>query len=314
MRDTVDFTQREHVSGRFGEREWGFADEYNGDWEATSDCIPGRGGEHLLTESRWDCDVWVETDELNLLETRRWLEKGFLIIARTISTESGEQVTSTSYFEPWSNAKRRSKRRSGMKRRLDSMVELARANSRGDLASMFNNEDDNYGNEDPRSGNRMLPSTSEDGESMTSMGSERTREEEEDIDSSLDSRIGYRNKNGRGGNNYYSDDSTVSDQDTFDATEEFDNASSQQQTHTGTEKSGSTSYSQYIFGFFQMPDFSSFGLSLPTFDELFGNRSKPNNTGTNGMYAGDNINSFDTSFNSAKNSDYIETARALNLP
>jgi len=83
-----------------------------------------------------------------------------------------------------------------MKRRLDSMVELARANSRGDLASMFNNEDDNYGNEDPRGGNRMLPSTSEDGESMTSMGSERTREEEEDIDSSLDSRIGYRNKNG----------------------------------------------------------------------------------------------------------------------
>ena len=271
-------------------------------------------GATSTVESRWDGDVWVEADELNLLETRRWLEKGFLIIARTISTESGDQVTSTSYFEPWSNAKRRSKRRSGMKRRLDSMVELARANSRGDLASMFNNEDDNYGNEDPRGGNRMLPSTSEDGESMTSMGSERTREEEEDIDSSLDSRIGYRNKNGRGGNNYYSDDSTVSDQDTFDATEEFDNTSSQQQTHTGTEKSGSTSYSQYIFGFFQMPDFSSFGLSLPTFDELFGNKSKPNHTGTNGMHAGDNINSFDTSFNSAKNSDYIETARAFNLP
>ena len=46
VRDTVDFAQREHVSGRFGEREWGFADEYNGDWEATSDCIPGRGDEH----------------------------------------------------------------------------------------------------------------------------------------------------------------------------------------------------------------------------------------------------------------------------
>jgi len=197
-----------------------------------------------------------------------------------------------------------------MKRRLDSMIGLARASSRGDLASMFNNEDDDeYENEDPRGGNRILPSTSEDGESVTSLSSDQTREEEDVDDSSLDSRIGYRNKNGRGGNNFYSDDSTMSDQDTFDATEEFDHASSQQQTHTGTEKSGSTSYSQYIFGFFQMPDFSSFGLSLPTFDELFGNKSKPNNAG---MHAGDN--SFDTSFNSAKNSDYIETARAFNLP
>jgi len=267
-------------------------------------------GATSTVESRWDGDVWVETDELNLLETRRWLEKGFLIIARTISTESGEQVTSTSYLEPWSNAKRRSKRRSGMKRRLDSMIGLARASSRGDLASMFNNEDDDEDeNEDPRGGNRILPSTSEDGESVTSLSSDQTREEEDVDDSSLDSRIGYRNKNGRGGNNFYSDDSTMSDQDTFDATEEFDHASSQQQTHTGTEKSGSTSYSQYIFGFFQMPDFSSFGLSLPTFDELFGNKSKPNNAG---MHAGDN--SFDTSFNSAKNSDYIETARAFNLP
>ena len=90
---------------------------------------------------------------------------------------------------------------------------------------------------------------------MTSLSSDQTREEEE-VDSSLDSRIGHRNKNGRGDNNYYSDDSTMTDQDTFDVTEEFDHASSQQQTHTGTEKTGSTSYSQYIFGFFQMPDFS----------------------------------------------------------
>ena len=78
-------------------------------------------GATSTVQSRWDDDVWVEVDELNLLETRRWLEKGFLIVARTISTENGEQVTSTSYFEPWSNAKRRSKRRSGMKRRLDSI-------------------------------------------------------------------------------------------------------------------------------------------------------------------------------------------------
>ena len=264
-------------------------------------------GATSTVQSRWDDDVWVEVDELNLLETRRWLEKGFLIVARTISTENGEQVTSTSYFEPWSNAKRRSKRRSGMKRRLDSMIGLARASSRGDLANMHN--DDNDEEEDPR-GNRMLPSTSEDGGSMTSLSSDQTREEEE-VDSSLDSRIGHRNKNGRGDNNYYSDDSTMTDQDTFDVTEEFDHASSQQQTHTGTEKTGSTSYSQYIFGFFQMPDFSSFGLSLPTFDELFGNKSKTKNTGMNG---GDNTNSFNTSFNSANTSDYIETARAFNLP
>ena len=70
------------------------------------------GATSSTVESRWTRGR-VETDELNLLETRRWLEKGFLIIARTISTESGEQVTSTSYFEPWSNAKRRSKRRAG---------------------------------------------------------------------------------------------------------------------------------------------------------------------------------------------------------
>ena len=107
---------------------------------------------------------------------------------------------------------------------------------------------------------------------MMSLSSDQTREEEE-VDSSLDSRIGHRNKNGRGDNNYYSDDSTMTDQDTFDVTEEFDHASSQQQTHTGTEKTGSTSYSQYIFGFFQMPDFSSFGLSaelaLNFFDQFF---------------------------------------------
>jgi len=128
-------------------------------------------GATSTVQSRWDDDVWVEVDELNLLETRRWLEKGFLIVARTISMENGEQVTSTSYFEPWSNAKRRSKRRSGMKRRLDSMIGLARANSRGDLANMHN--DDNDDEEDPR-GNRMLPSTSEDGVSMTSLSSDQT--------------------------------------------------------------------------------------------------------------------------------------------
>ena len=46
VRDTLDFTHREHVSGRFSERERRFSDKYNGNWEEEGDCVPRRGDEY----------------------------------------------------------------------------------------------------------------------------------------------------------------------------------------------------------------------------------------------------------------------------
>lgn len=55
-------------------------------------------GSTMRVRARWDGDVWVETDDCLLMETRRWMERGSMIVARTVSSEDGTMVTAKQYF------------------------------------------------------------------------------------------------------------------------------------------------------------------------------------------------------------------------
>lgn len=283
--------------------------------------------------SRWDADVWVDADELNLMETRRWLEKGFLIVARTVSKKDGGCCTCTSYFEPFSNAKMRSQRRSGMKKRFDSMIDLAKMNRNNNRSNNNNNNImiENYNNNSvDDDDDDMISQINSD--NTTNIMMENDYEDDDNL-SSMDSRIDKREKN------YYSDDTSIEENfytrnnnddsdDDNENNEDYDDTVTEKTTRTDahthkTGTSGQTNYTQYIFGFFQMPDFSSFGLSLPTFDELFGNSKRTNdddNTENGGEDGGNktpgsgNGSNYNNNKLFGNSESFMETAKAFNLP
>ena len=55
-------------------------------------------GSTMRVLARWDGDVWVEVDDCGLMETRRWMEKTSMIVARTVSEKDGQLVTLKQYF------------------------------------------------------------------------------------------------------------------------------------------------------------------------------------------------------------------------
>lgn len=60
--------------------------------------IVNADGSTMRVLARWDGDVWVEADDCGLLETRRWMEKTSMIVARTVSGKDGQLVTLKQYF------------------------------------------------------------------------------------------------------------------------------------------------------------------------------------------------------------------------
>ena len=48
--------------------------------------------------AKWDADVWVEVDDCLLMETRRWMEKTSMIVARTVTGRDGTLVTMKQFF------------------------------------------------------------------------------------------------------------------------------------------------------------------------------------------------------------------------
>lgn len=60
--------------------------------------IVNSDGSTMRTRARWDGDVWVETDDCLLMETRRWMEKTSMIVARTVTASDGTLVTMKQFF------------------------------------------------------------------------------------------------------------------------------------------------------------------------------------------------------------------------
>ena len=52
----------------------------------------------MTVTARWDGDVWVEVDDALVLETRRWIEGDFLVVARTTTRADGRLVTSRAFM------------------------------------------------------------------------------------------------------------------------------------------------------------------------------------------------------------------------
>ena len=52
--------------------------------------IVGPDGSAMTVTARWDGDVWVEVDDALVLETRRWIEGDFLVVARTTTRADGQ--------------------------------------------------------------------------------------------------------------------------------------------------------------------------------------------------------------------------------
>lgn len=61
-------------------------------------------GSTMRVRARWDGDVWVETDDCALMETRRWMERGTMVVARTVADETGKLITSKQYFRRYVKA------------------------------------------------------------------------------------------------------------------------------------------------------------------------------------------------------------------
>ena len=60
--------------------------------------IVGPDGSTMTVTARWDGDVWVEVDDALVLETRRWIEGDFLVVARTTTRADGRLVTSRAFM------------------------------------------------------------------------------------------------------------------------------------------------------------------------------------------------------------------------
>ena len=60
--------------------------------------IVGPDGSAMTVTARWDGDVWVEVDDALVLETRRWIEGDFLVVARTTTRANGTLVTSRAFM------------------------------------------------------------------------------------------------------------------------------------------------------------------------------------------------------------------------
>ena len=55
-------------------------------------------GSTMRVRAKWDADVWVEVDDCLLMETRRWMEKTSMIVARTVTGRDGTLVTMKQFF------------------------------------------------------------------------------------------------------------------------------------------------------------------------------------------------------------------------
>ena len=67
----------------------------------------------MTVTARWDGDVWVEVDDALVLETRRWIEGDFLVVARTTTLADGRLVTSRAFM---GKPRRKAPRRRGASR------------------------------------------------------------------------------------------------------------------------------------------------------------------------------------------------------
>jgi hypothetical protein len=60
--------------------------------------VVGPDGSLMRVSARWDGDVWVEVDDALVLETRRWREGEYLVVARTVARDDGTLVTSKAFM------------------------------------------------------------------------------------------------------------------------------------------------------------------------------------------------------------------------
>jgi len=65
-----------------------------GEWRE----VVNADGSTMKVNARWDGDVWVEVDDHAFMETRRWMERSSMIVARTVTTSTGELVTMRQFF------------------------------------------------------------------------------------------------------------------------------------------------------------------------------------------------------------------------